>query len=153
MSTSLRIASLDKDRWRRTRISASNAARGRNSPTHCQMSHQWRSSTAAGQPQRHHPQLEPSSRQMARGSRHKSAALGVTFCSTSRSRQSRWCGRRKATVIPARLRAARDPCRMTGLLSMRAMLPRHENRLKAADKPFGERTADVRYVALPGFHG
>jgi len=102
------------------------------------MSHQWRSSTAAGQPQRHHPQLEPSSSQMARGSRHKSAALGVTFCSTSRSRQSRWCGRRKATVIPARLRAARDPCRMTGLLSMRAMLPRHENMLKAVDKPFGE---------------
>jgi hypothetical protein len=33
MSTSLRIASLDKDSSRRTRISACNAARGRNSPT------------------------------------------------------------------------------------------------------------------------
>ena len=58
--------------------------------------------------------------------------------SRSRGHMTRWCGRRKATVIPARLRAARDPCRMTGLLSMRAMLPRHENMLKAVDKPFGE---------------
>jgi hypothetical protein len=38
------------------------------------------------------------------------------------------------------------------LLSMRAMLPEHDNLLKAVDRPGGERTADVRHVALPGFH-
>jgi hypothetical protein len=33
------------------------------------------------------------------------------------------------------------------LLSVRAMLPGHENLLKAVDRPGGERTADVRHVA------
>ena len=57
-------------------------------------------------------------------------------------------------MIPARLRGARDPCQYDRLplLSMRAMLPGHENLLKAVDGLGGERTADVRRVALPGFH-
>jgi hypothetical protein len=38
------------------------------------------------------------------------------------------------------------------LLSMRAILPGPVNLLKAVDRPGGERAADVRHVALPGFH-
>jgi hypothetical protein len=59
----------------------------------------------------------------------------------------------KSNRFPARLRGARDPCRMTGFRCYLCAQCSHDMRTcSKADRPGGERTADVRHVALPEFH-